>query len=355
MLDLDRSFYPPESAALCWREQKAESGALYRLLCDKRQMSDRFQKTLKLAKKRTRGKGVAGDGQKAETSAARVLNAYTEIMKLRGGTGHLLDNLVALMQAAEGNPALLSIKPLFLYRALTRHANRLKKDAAPRLDLNALWHYQHYQLDEDNGKNYKACARYNKLFEALYGLFRDEPGVDAALCLYGYDHLSNLGGFYRLCYVIDPPLDFGMEVEDIFTKCVFTCFENGYGDNVILEESGLADRQMKQLLCSDERRHVCALDRIDTYLNRNRPNLTARFLEVMAGHPAEVRALCEEVLQASDIPRAQRPKNKRETELLLAVINRELMDSVDEWAEDYLVRAGKMLIGDDLLQLGDRE
>ena len=75
----------------------------------------------------------------------------------------------------------------------------------------------------------------------------------------------------------------------------------------------------------------------------------------MQGHPAEVRALCEEILQAADIPRAQRPKNKRETELLLAVINRELMDSVDEWAEDYLVRAGKLLVGDDLLQLGDRE
>ena len=179
--------------------------------------------------------------------------------------------------------------------------------------------------------------------------------MDAPLCLYRYDHLSNLGSFYRICYVVDPPLDFGMEVEDIFMKCVFTCFENGYGDNVILEESGLADRHLKQLLCSEERRHVCALDRIDAYLSRNKANLTNRFLEIMQGHPAEVRALCEEILQAADIPRAQRPKNKRETELLLAVINRELMDSVDEWAEDYLVRAGKLLVGDDLLQLGDRE
>ena len=350
LLDLNREFYSSETAALCWRKQKAESNALYSILSGKRQMSERFQKTVKQAKKRARGKGETAVGSETEADAALVFDAYMEIMKPRGENGHLSENIAALLQTADRNPALVSIKPLFLYRVLTRHANRLRKDAPPQLDLNALWHYQNYQLEEDNGKNFKTYARYNELFEALVSMFRDRPGVDTALSLYGYDHLSNLGEFYRAYRVLDPPLDFGPTVEDIFLKTQFTCFENGYGDNVMLEDNRLSERQMKKLLCSEEHRHICVLDRVYKYLNRNIVDLTARFLEIMPEHPEQVRALCQEALQGANIPLAQRPKNQKEGMLLLAVINQELMDSADNWAEDYLLRAGKLLIGDDPLQ-----
>ncbi len=60
--------------------------------------------------------------------------------------------------------------------------------------------------------------------------------------------------------------------------------------------------------------------------------------------------LCEEILSSSDLPLAQRPANETEQALLLAAINQALMDAQDDWAEDYLIRAGKAMIGDDPLQ-----
>lgn len=347
LLDIDREERSSEQEALCYLRQAKRSDALYAYLSMRKRQSNRFQETILSLGKPASAKGTFHSADDA--LAQKVAESFLNIMQPKGDCSRLAENVAALLQSAQANPALQRIAPLFLYRALTRHAQRLLKDDAPQFEMSALWRYQTYLLEEDNGKNYKTSLRYLSLFAELYDLFADKPGVDAALCLYGFDHLSNLGEFYRMLDPEEPALDFGPQVEDIFLKHPFSCFEHGYGDNVTLERSGLTESDMSKYLSSRNRRRVCALDRVSAYMTRNIVELTTRFMDTNA---TEIPALCEEILSSADLPLAQRPANESERALLLAAINQALMDAQDDWAEDYLIRAGKALIGDDPLQAG---
>lgn len=345
LLDRDRLERTEEQDALCMLRQRKKSEALYAYLSLRKRQSERFREALRGAGKPHKPDGALSDAD--EALAEEIAATFTRIMEPKGDCTKLADNVAGLLQMSKENPALRLIEPLFLYRALTRHTQRLQRDDAPQFDIDAFWRYQRYALEEDNGKNYKTCLRYLSLFEALYRLLAERGGVDAALCLYGFDHLSNLGELYRLIDREEKPLDFGPQVEDIFLKNPFTCFERGYGDNVVLESSGLSEREMEKYLSSRNRRRVCALDRVSAYMNRNIVELTTRFIETK---PTDVPELCEEILSSADLPLAQRPASDSERTLLLSAINQALMDAQDDWAEDYLIRAGKALIGDDPLQ-----
>jgi len=350
LLDVDRSERTPEQDAICLLRQRPCCESLYTYMTAMKKQSERFAEVLRLVGKAKSPQQACHDAD--DQLAQKVAEVYAEIMKPKGNCERLSDNVASLMQAARASKSLRSIEPLFLYRVLTRHAQRLQKGDAPQFDMDALWHYQYYQLDEDNGKNYKTCLRYLSLFEALYYLFKDEPGVDTELCLYGFDHLSNLGKFYRMFNDDSAALDFGPEIDDIFLKFPFSCFERGYGDNVILESSGLSVSDMEKYLSAKNRRRSCALDRVTAYMNRSLIELTTRFLE---SSPEQVWKLCSEILSGADLPLAQQPANEKEKTLLLAAINNALMEAQDDWAEDYLIRAGKALVGDDPLQLGTDE
>lgn len=58
----------------------------------------------------------------------------------------------------------------------------------------------------------------------------------------------------------------------------------------------------------------------------------------------EVKALCAEILQASDLPSSQQPRTPQDTALFLSAINGGLTDAVDGLAMQYLTAAGKLLI-----------
>ncbi len=346
LLDLDRAERTPAQDALCMLRRRKDSKSLYDFLSERRRCGERFREIMRLSIKAS-----SLDSAYREEDASlsqRIAAAYLETMKPKGDCAKLSDNIASLMQSARGNAALRAIEPLFLYRALTRHAQRLQKDDTPQFDMEAIWRYQYYQLEENNGKNYKTCVRYLALFKALCTLLADKPEVDMELCLYGFDHLSNLGQFYRLYGGNEPALDFGPEVDDVFLKYPFSCFEHGYGDNVLLKRSGMGVTELDKYRTEKNRRRACAFDRVSAYINKNLTELTTRFLE--APSPEQVVRLCEEILSAVDLPLAQKPANETEKALLLAAINAALMEAQDDWAEDYLIRAGKALVGDDPLQ-----
>lgn len=346
LLDLDRAARTAEQDALCRTRQKRQSEWLYAFLSAQKRQSVRFRDALHQASKPHKPSGALSAAD--EVLAEEIESVFLRVMQPKGDCAKLTDNVADLLQLSQSNAALRLIEPLFLYRALTRHTQRLLRDDTPQFDMDALWRYQRYQLEADNGKNYKTCVRYLSLFEALYGLLSDRPGVDAALCLYGFNHLSNLGELYRMIEHEEPFLDFGAQVEDVFLRYPFSCFEHGYGDNVMLERSGLSERDMSKYLSSQNRRRICALDRVSAYMNRNIVELTTRFIDAGA---SGVPKLCEDILFSADVPLAQRPANETERALLFAAINQALMGAQNDWAEDYLIRAGKLLIGDDPLQV----
>lgn len=124
----------------------------------------------------------------------------------------------------------------------------------------------------------------------------------------------------------------------------FSCFENGYDDSVAATYYEIPVRKLERFECSSERRHSRALTRIEKYMNQRLVKLMERFLNA---DTEGVKLLCSEILEASELPTSQQPKNEAETALFLAAINGALMEAVDDLAEDYLVQAGYALIGEE--------
>ena len=195
-----------------------------------------------------------------------------------------------------------------------------------------------------NGKNYKRYMQYISLFRELCSIFQDDRLVDMPLCLYGFDHLSNLGEILRW-YPRSHNL-FGVSlaptVEDILDESMFSCFENDVDDNVVRVDYAISVKELDRFRRSTERRLVCAKQRIETCMNRHRDEWLTRFLNADS---AGVKSLCSEILEASKLPAAQQPKNMKETALFLTSINACLMDAVEETAYDYLIQAGNALTG----------
>ena len=344
LLDIDPELHSPEQDALCWRRIRREAETLYAKLSLWKQMSVRFGELLEKLKELRPVALASAEADKARVSQIR--KAYARIFKLKGSQTQLSDNIAVLLQLADSNPNLAAVKPLFLYRVLTRHGARLQKSPDLRLDFRALWKRHDYKIDDDNGKNHKTYAKYLALFESLYRLFETDETVDAPLCLYGFDHLSNLGEFYRMaCPENKRTIPFEMSLEELLSEmeCVFSCYEHGEGDNILLEDSGLSVMKLDRFQSGKNPRWKRGLSLVEKYFNRNLAELTERFLQ---SNPEQVRALCREILEASDLPEELRPENETETVLFLAAINGGLMESVDNCAEYYLLEACKILIGD---------
>ena len=85
--------------------------------------------------------------------------------------------------------------------------------------------------------------------------------------------------------------------------------------------------------------------RIETYLNENVDELCDRFLEINQDLE-QVKKLCGDILTASKLSEKQRPKTAEETEVFLIAINDALMNIIDEYIREYLITAGKALVGE---------
>ena len=350
LLDLDRDpdFHSPEQDARCWRKTRKDAEELYANLMGRKQMSVRFRDLLERTKKSAVSRPSAGNVRQDDAmQVEQVFDAYVRVFSPKGEQSSLKYNISALLQMAGNSSDLTAVKPLFLYRALTRHRKRLENKSDLRIDFNALWKRKVYKIDDDNGKNYQTYAKYLSLFEELYRIFAAEDGVDAPLCLYGFSRLSNLGDFYR-CYPPDRqslPLEPSIEDLLIEIECMFTLYEHGHGDNILLTDSGLSCVKLDRFQCSKDRNVLDTFARIETYMNRDIRRFLARFLDA---DPDQVRELCVEVLENADLSEKQRPKTKQDRQLYLAAINGGLMEIADDFAEGLLADACKMLIGEDV-------
>lgn len=350
LLDMNPESHSPEENVAGWQIVRKDAEELYAQLSARKRMSAQFGELLERLKKIRPASvpgGLSGNPEISEEQVLIIGQAYSETFPLREeNVEQLCGNISILLNIANSNPDVAAVKPLFLYRVLTRHGKRLQTATDLRPDFRALWKYKHYKIDDDNGKNYRTYAQYLYLFEVLYDLFAADETVDAPLCLYGFDHLSNLGDFYRLYPEEKQTLPFSLSIEELLLKleCAFTCFEHGYRDNVILEEYGISVRKLDKFQCSTDRKIQKAFEKIDRYLDANAIEPLTRFLEEPA--PAQVKQLCAEILNKSELPDKLRPKDEKQTALFLAAINQVLMETADNCAEENLVKACKLLTGD---------
>ena len=368
LLDADSESDSPEDDITAQREQVTEwnvtrkdAEILYAELSARKRMSVQFGEILKRLKKiksvpasgelKNLQEKLKKSGKTAEIrerQATEIANAYIDIFSPNSNLDQLSDNILSLLNIADAHPDIAAVRPLFLYRALIRHGKRMQSASDLDLDLRALWKYQDYKIDDDNGKNYRTYAQYLNLFEILYDLFETEDDTDAPLCLYGFDHLSNLGEFYRLYPEEDQTIPFDLSIEELLLEfeCVFICFAHGYADNIMLERSGFSVRELERFQSGKDGKIQKALAKIERYMNANLTRFLTRFLELEWNSAEQVGALCEEILNAAALPDRLYPKDQNQTALFLAAINAGFMDAADDYAEDYLIKACKILIGE---------
>lgn len=106
-------------------------------------------------------------------------------------------NLLSFCKVSRALPKLHKIAPFFFYQIMVKHTKRLLKVTGLQFSLKSLWDYKEYQIEKDNGKNYKKYKSYNKLFVALCKQFKQDPAVDIPLCRYAFSHTSNMIDWIR--------------------------------------------------------------------------------------------------------------------------------------------------------------
>ena len=275
-----------------------------------------------------------------------IFQCFTAQYDLPGkGDGHiLLDNIAGYIQIAAASPVLRSVEPLLLFRLLTRRQKYMCNTPDLAVDLTALWTQDKNKVDSDNGRNFKQYRKNLQFFANLCKIYEKDEHVDIPLCWYGLDQITVLGKFYRnemskgWTYIdCESEFPFIPTADGLVEDCSFTCFENGQDDNVVLQDSELPAKELWRFQLSEDPIIIASLDRISNYMNAHAAELTNAFLS--AG-PAEVKSLCQKVLECSSI----RPvKRTQHLPLYLASINDGLMELQDYFANQYLVQTGLAL------------
>ena len=275
-----------------------------------------------------------------------IFRCFTAHYDLPGkGDGHiLLDNIAGYIQIAAASPVLRSVEPLLLFRLLTRRQKYMCNTPDLAVDLAALWTQDKNKVDSDNGRNFKQYRKNLQFFADLCKIYEKDRHTDLPLCWYGLDQITVLGEFYRnemskgWTYTdCEPEFPFIPTVDGLVEDCSFSCFKNGQDDNVVLQDSELPAKELWRFQLSEDPIIIASLDRISNYMNTHAAELTNAFLS--AG-PAEVKSLCQKVLEHSHI----RPlKRTQDLPLYLASINDGLMELQDYFANQYLIQAGLAL------------
>lgn len=275
-----------------------------------------------------------------------IFRCFTALFDIpKKGSGHiLLDNLAAYMQIAAASPVLKSVEPLLLFRLLTRRQRYMCCTPDLAANLSALWKPDKNKIDADNGRNFKQYRTNLQLFTSLCQIYERDPQVDIPLCWYGLDQITVLGDYYRNEVSkgwenagSETELRFIPTIEELIEDSLFSCFENGQGDNAMLNDSGLPLKNLLRFQYSTDPATIASLERISDYMNDHALELTKAFLYADL---TNVRSLCRTILEKSNI---RHRISSHDLSLYLSSINDGLMELQDYFASQYLIQAGHSL------------
>ena len=263
-------------------------------------------------------------------------------MPPKGDGNILLNNLEAYLQIISASPVLRSVEPLLLFRLLTRRQSYMCSTPDLKVNLSALWKKNTGSIGRNNGKNYKKYCTNLAFFQHLCRLYQEDRDVDLPLCWYGLEQTTALADFYwNEIYEYDEQeklLPFLPPVEELVEDALFSCFENGANDNIMLEDSGLTIEELEDFQTDPNPLVSRELNKIADYMNDHAVELTNRFLQA---DTAAVRELCRDILEQSAL--SGRVGIEGHVPLFLATINGGLMEFQDYYANQYLIQAGHAL------------
>ena len=328
-----------EQIILQYLDFQEERESLFQILLQRGKLAGKFETVTK--QNRSPRPTDCDTGRKYE-----IFQCFTTLFDIpKKGSGRiLLDNLAAYMQIAAASPVLKSVEPLLLFRLLTRRQSYMCSTPDLAVDLSALWKPDRNKIDADNGRNFKQYRINLQFFVSLCQIYEKDTQVDIPLCWYGLDQITVLGDFYR--NEISKGWEYADQksellflptIEELVEDSLFSCFENGQGDNVMLNDSGLPLKNLLRFQYSTDPVIIASLEWISDYMSDHALELTEAFLHADL---AEVRSLCRTVLEKSNI---RRKIPAHDLPLYLASINDGLMELQDYFASQYLIQAGHAL------------
>lgn len=279
-----------------------------------------------------------------------IAKCFTKLFDLpgKGNVDILLGNLSNYIQIAAYSPNLKSIEPLLLFRLLTKHQSRMCTVPDLSINLSALWKRDNQQIDHNNGRNFKRHLLNLRFFQDLCQIYRNNESTNLPLCWYGLDQVTVLGDFYREhCSAgweySDRASDFPFvpTVEELVEDALFSCFHNGYEENVLFNESRLTYKELSRFQESSQPHIVAALEKISDYMNSH---VTELAVQASHANADEIKTLCRSILEQANIK--YQPKSIHETGLFLASINSGLMDCQDWLASYLLIQTGHALLNE---------
>ncbi|MEH2940814.1 hypothetical protein [Lawsonibacter sp. JLR.KK007] len=319
-----------------------EQNKLLHTIKQRKELAGRFEK---ITKENRSPKPVDCDTGRSYEILQCFLGLFD--MPQKGNESILLDNLSHYIQVAGASPALKSIEPLFLFRLLTRRQSYMCSQPGFEAKLPPLWRRDNNKVDENNGRNFKQYRLNLHLFCRLCHIYRKDEAVDFPLCWYGLEQVTVLKAFYWDHIATDwryadseDDFPFIPTIEELVEDFLFSCFENGYGDNVLFMDSGLTYRELERFQCSSNPAISHTLEKLSDYMNCHAAELAERFLQ--ADLP-QVKVLCRDILEQAGIEGIYQPKSAHNLALFLASINGGLMDIQDYFAGQYLIQAGHAL------------
>lgn len=314
-----------------------EQGKLMQTLLQRKNLARKFEQVVK--------ENRSPDPADCDTERSyEILQCFMDLFDLprKGDESILLDNLSHYMQIAGASPVLKSVEPLFLFRLLTRRQSYMCSQPGFEAKLPPLWKQDKNKVDENNGRNFKQYRLNLQLFVRLCHIYRRDKTVDFPLCWYGLGQITVLQTFYQ-DHIADGWRDAGSTddfpfipaIEELVEDSLFSCFEDGYGDNVLLEDSGLTYRELERFQCSSDPRIRHALEKISEYMNCHGAELTEQFLQADS---SQIKSLCQDILEQAGIEEIS--KSAHDLALFLVSINGGLMELQDYFAGQYLIQAG---------------
>lgn len=138
----------------------------------------------------------------------------------------LRDNLIVVSESINTYFFLKKVKPMVYYQVYIKHTKKMTQDIGYFPNFEKLFEYTNYQLESDNGKNFKdfiqKCHLYSKLKECF-------PDADIPLCDYIFTKCSNLSEWYSKALAennsCELPENIPLTVQDIVCEMYPTCFD----------------------------------------------------------------------------------------------------------------------------------
>lgn len=316
---------------------------LLQTLIKRKELSERFSE----ATKQIRNPHPANCDIKHSYEIAACFTELFELPK-KGNIDILLGNLSNYIQIAASSPDLKSMEPLLLFRLLTKHQSRMCIVPDLNVNISALWKRDKQQINRNNGRNFKQYSLNLRFFRSLCQIYYNGESTDLSLCWHGLDQITVLGDFYRKhvsagweCSDGASGYPFVPTVGELVEDALFSCFQNGYEDNVLFRESRLTYKELSNFQGSTQPRIAAALEKISDYMNRHAAELA---VQASCTNADEIKALCQSILEDADIKYP--PQSIPETELFLAAINGGLMECQDWLANYMLIQAGHALLNE---------